>query len=285
MLRLTLLQNITSLLCEYESISLLQQTCQLPDINFTELCEQSEFHKKLLHSVEVSVRVASNHRSMSAELLEMLLGDPKKLQQQIDWLQENMLQLQYFHAIPKYMASLNSVMNITKNTPHSRKQDMLIDLFRNVDDLRNELRNTVGMSTESINTLLEMPLRGNKTQLIFQIHQLESCDTDAANVELEVIAGQFCNLSVMERTHKAYVLGVTLLHYLDIYNVMYKVLFPKELQTSLDQVLDLLKDLNHIKKQVASDVHPLLDAIHTLKELQQSRSTPISKLLFDLAVL
>ncbi|XP_062972176.1 glucosylceramide transporter ABCA12 [Elgaria multicarinata webbii] len=282
--RLLHLRNLTSLLCDRESIRSLQQTCQLPDVNFAELCDQSELHKKLLHSVELSDRLVTSfvkRRSLIAEFQEIVVGDPKRLQQEIYWLQEDVPLLKYFLDIPKYVASLNSVVNITKNTAHPRKQGTLIDLFRNVDGLRYDLRNTVGMSTESVNALLEMPLPENKIQLIFQIIQLELCDPDAAVPELEVITAQLCNLSFTERAHKSYILGVTLLHYLDVGNFIYKVFFPKELQTPLDNLLDLLKDLDHFKKQVASDVHPLFDAIHLLKKLQQSRNAPFSKALFQ----
>lgn len=46
-------------------------------------------------------------------------------------------------------------------------QDMLTDLFRNIDRFRDDLRNTVGMSTESIDALLEMPLPENRMQASF----------------------------------------------------------------------------------------------------------------------
>ncbi|XP_053233210.1 glucosylceramide transporter ABCA12 [Podarcis raffonei] len=282
MLRLTHLQNLTSLLCDHESIRSLQQTCQLPGVGFAELCDQSEFHKKLLRGIELSDRIVTsfmNHSRVSREFRDIVIGDPEKLQQQINRLQENVPQLKYIRDIPQYMASLDSIMNITQNTIHSRKQDMLIDLFRNVDLLKNDLRNVVGMSAESINALMEMPLPENRTQLIFWILELESCDTNAAGAELGVVAKQFCNLPLTERVHKSYVLGVTLLHYLDVYSFMYKVLFPMELQTSLGKVLALLKDLDHIKEQVASDIRPLLDAIHSLKKLRQSRNVPLSKAL------
>ncbi|XP_008111746.2 glucosylceramide transporter ABCA12 isoform X1 [Anolis carolinensis] len=282
MSRLAHLQNLTSLLCDSERIKSLQQTCQLPDVNFVELCDESEYHKKLLHHLERSDHVVTNsinRRSVSAEFKEMLIGNPQKLQQQIVWLQENVPKLQYFQDISAYMASLNSILNITKNITHSRKQDMLIDLFRNEDSLRNDLRSVVGMSEESINALLEMPLPENRTQLIFQILQLEFCYVDATDAKLEVVAKEFCHLSLTERAHKSYLLGVTFLHYLDVYNFMYKMFSPKELQISLDQVFDLLKELNHFKKKVISDVHPLLDAIHSLKKLRQSRNAPFSKAL------
>nr|XP_060637352.1 glucosylceramide transporter ABCA12 [Anolis sagrei ordinatus] len=280
MSRLPHLQNLTSLLCDSEVIKSLQQTCQLPDVNFVELCDESEYHKKLLHRLGLSDHVVTNsinRRSVSAEFQEMLIGNPKKLQQQIVWLQENVPHLQYFQDISAYMASLNSIVNITKNITHSRKQDTLINLFRNEDSLRNDLRSVVGMSEESLNALLEMPLPENRTQLIFQILQLEFCYVDVTDAKPEVVAKEFCNLSLTERAHKSYLLGVTFLHYLDVYSFVYKMFFPKELQTPLDQVFDLLKELNHFKEKVISDVRPLLDAVHSLKKLRQSRNAPFSK--------
>uniref|UniRef100_A0ABM5EKU5 Glucosylceramide transporter ABCA12 n=1 Tax=Pogona vitticeps TaxID=103695 RepID=A0ABM5EKU5_9SAUR len=281
-LKLIRLRNLTSLLCDHESIRSLQQTCQLPDISFTELCSQSEFHKKLLHAVELSGRAVTSSikpRCVSEEIREIVIGDPQKIHQQINWLQENVPQLTYLRDIPKYIASLNSIMNFTKNMTYSRKQDMLMDLFRNVDDLRNDLRNLIGMSSESINALMEMPLPENRTQLIFQVLQLEPCDTDANDAKLELVTQQFCHLSLAERAHKSYLLGVTFLHYLDVYNFIYKVLLPKEAQTSLDKILGLLKELESFRKQIASDIRPVLDAIHSLKKLRQSRNAPLSKAL------
>uniref|UniRef100_A0A803TXY9 ATP binding cassette subfamily A member 12 n=1 Tax=Anolis carolinensis TaxID=28377 RepID=A0A803TXY9_ANOCA len=175
------LQNLTSLLCDSERIKSLQQTCQLPDVNFVELCDESEYHKKLLHHLERSDHVVTN-----------------SINRRMWFLEEKLIFNFYF-------------------------KDMLIDLFRNEDSLRNDLRSVVGMSEESINALLEMPLPENRTQLIFQILQLEFCYVDATDAKLEVVAKEFCHLSLTERAHKSYLLGVTFLHYLDVYNFMYKV--------------------------------------------------------------
>lgn len=42
---------------------------------------------------------------------------------------------------------------------------MIVDLFRNVDHLKEDLRNMVGMSVESIDALLETPLPENRTEV------------------------------------------------------------------------------------------------------------------------
>uniref|UniRef100_A0A803TPX1 ATP binding cassette subfamily A member 12 n=1 Tax=Anolis carolinensis TaxID=28377 RepID=A0A803TPX1_ANOCA len=226
MVALAHLQNLTSLLCDSERIKSLQQTCQLPDVNFVELCDESEYHKKLLHHLERSDHVVTNSINL--------------------WFLEEKLIFNFYF------------------------KDMLIDLFRNEDSLRNDLRSVVGMSEESINALLEMPLPENRTQLIFQILQLEFCYVDATDAKLEVVAKEFCHLSLTERAHKSYLLGVTFLHYLDVYNFMYKVCI-----TSCNS-----KTYFKSSRHVISDVHPLLDAIHSLKKLRQSRNAPFSKVGF-----
>ncbi|XP_066478185.1 glucosylceramide transporter ABCA12 [Tiliqua scincoides] len=284
MLRLSHLQDMTSLLCDSESIRSLQETCQLPDTSFSDLCRHSESHKKLLHDIELSDHIVTSlikQRNVTEEFRKIVIGDLSKLQKHITWFQESVPQLNYFRNIPRYMASVNSILNITKNTAHSKKQDMLTDLFRNVDRFRDDLRNTIGMSPESIDALMKMPLPENRMQLLFQILQLESCNTNALDAQLEVVAKEFCSLSLTERTRRSYIAGITVLRYLDVYKFIYKVLLPKELQTSLDQMTDLLKDLDHFKNQFASDLHPLLVAIHSLKDLKKSRSVPLTKALFQ----
>ncbi|XP_060113052.1 glucosylceramide transporter ABCA12 [Heteronotia binoei] len=280
--RLSRLQNVTSALCDSERLQAAQQSCQLPKVSFGDLCRQSRFHRKLLHGIALNDQLVSSlirHRGLPRELREMLLGDPTKLQQEIHWFRENVPQLHYIQDIPQYVASVNSIVNHTKIAAHSKKQDMIIDLFRNVGRLKEDLRTVVGMSEESRDALLEMPLPENRTELLFEMLQLESCRNGGADAKLEIVAKDFCNLSLPERVHKSYLLGITLLRYLDVYNFMYKMLFPKELQSSLDKVFGLLQELDHFKNRVESDVQPLLDAIHSLKKLRQSRNAPLSKAL------
>ncbi|XP_015279544.1 PREDICTED: ATP-binding cassette sub-family A member 12 [Gekko japonicus] len=283
MFRLSRLQNLTSALCDAEWLRAAQQACQLPDLSFVDLCRQSRFHRKLLHGVALSDRLATsliNHGRMPGELREILVGDPTKLQQEIKWFRENVPQFHYLQDIPRYLASVNSLVNHTKTAAHSKKQDTIIDLFRDVDRLKEDLRNVVGMSVEGTEALLEMPLPENRTELFFEMLQLESCPNGGADAKLGIVAEDFCNLPLTERVHKSYVLGITLLRYLDVYNFMYKMLFPKEVQASLDKVSGLLHELDHFKSRVESDVRPLLDAIHSLKKMRQSRNAPLSKALF-----
>ncbi|XP_032301868.1 ATP-binding cassette sub-family A member 12 [Coturnix japonica] len=281
-LKISLLRNLTALLCDYESFKSIQHICHLPNVSFGELCEQSQSHEQLLRAIELSNQVVTNvlnGRRVSKELWNVLIGDATDVQAQIMWFEENVPEIAFFQEIPQYMSALNSMLNITENLTDSSVPEKLRDVFKNVDQLKEDLKNTTRMSTASIDALLEASLPENSSHLISQILQLESCSIRPSDPHLQTVAEEFCNLSLSERTRETYILGVTLLRHLDIYNFLYKVLFPKEIQKPVDKILNLLTKMKHFRHRVESDVDPLLQAIHSLKKLRQNRRMPLSKAL------
>ncbi|KAJ7419550.1 ATP-binding cassette sub-family A member 12 [Willisornis vidua] len=282
-LKISHLQDLTTLLCDYESVKSIQQLCHLPEVGFGELCEQGQSHEQLLRAMELSSQVVTsvlNHRRISQELQNVLIGDATNLQAQLKWLQENVPEITLFQEIPQYMTTLNSMLNITESLVNSSKQEKVRDVFKNVDQLKEDLRNTTGMSAASIDALLEASLPENSGQLISQLLQLESCSVHPADPQLQTVAEEFCKLPLSERTRETYILGVTLLRHLDVYNFLYKMFFPKELQKPMDKMLGLLTKMKYFRHQVESGVDPLLQAIHSLKKLRQSRKMPLTKALF-----
>uniref|UniRef100_A0A8C8SU25 ATP binding cassette subfamily A member 12 n=1 Tax=Pelusios castaneus TaxID=367368 RepID=A0A8C8SU25_9SAUR len=278
-LKTSRLQSMIKLLCDYKSFKSLQHICQLPNVSFEALCEQSQFYEQLLRSIELSnllMKDVANHNMVSRELQDILIGDPTKIQSQMNWFQENMPQIDYFKDIPRYVAKMRSMINTTENATVSKKPEMLMAVFKNVDQLKEELRNETGMSTANIKALMEMPLPEN----ISQVLHLESCAVHPADPKLGAVVKEFCNLSLPERSRQSYILGVVLLRHLDIYHFLYKMFFPKELQKSMDQMFGLLKDMKHFRNQLASGMRPLLEAINSFKNLRQSRNVPLSKALF-----
>uniref|UniRef100_G1MX17 ATP binding cassette subfamily A member 12 n=1 Tax=Meleagris gallopavo TaxID=9103 RepID=G1MX17_MELGA len=262
---ISLLRNLTTLLCDYESFKSIQHICHLPNVSFGELCEQSQSHEQLLRAIELSNQVVTNilnSRRVSKELWNVLIGDATDVQAQMKWFQEN---------VPEISSCINfCLISFTEK---------LRDVFKNVDQLKEDLKNTTRMSTTSIDALLEASLPENSSHLISQILQLESCSIRPSDPHLQIVAEEFCNLTLSERTRQTYILGVTLLRHLDVYNFLYKMLFSKEIQKPMDKILNLLTKMKYFRHQVESDVDPLLQAIHSLKKLQQSRRMPLSKVL------
>ncbi|XP_025903800.1 ATP-binding cassette sub-family A member 12 [Nothoprocta perdicaria] len=279
-LKISRLRDLTRLLCDYESFESIQRICHLPNVSFGDLCEQSESHEQLLRTIELSNQFVANvlnHRRVSQELQDILIGDATNIQSQVKWFQENVPEIAFFQEIPQYMTTLDSMLNITENLRDTSEQEKLREMFKNVEQLKEDLRNTTGMSVAGIDALLEASLPENITQLISQIFQLESCTVHPADTQLQRVAEEFCNLSLSERSRKTYILGVTLLRHLDIYNFLYKMFFPKELQKPVDKMLGLLTQMKYFRHQVESGMHPLLQAIHSLNKLRQSRNVPLSK--------
>ncbi|XP_067994108.1 glucosylceramide transporter ABCA12 [Melanerpes formicivorus] len=282
-LKISRLRDLTALLCDYESFKSIQQICHLPDVSFGELCEQSQSHEQLLRAIEVSNQVVTNvlnHRRISQELQTVLIGNATNIQAQMKWFHENVPEIAFFQEIPQYVTALNSMLNMTENLTDSNKQERLGDVFKNVDQLKQDLKKATRMSIASIDALLEASLPENSSQLISQILQLESCSVRPADPQLQIAVEEFCNLSLSERTRETYILGVTLLRHLDIYNFLYKMFFPKELQKPVDKMLGLLTKMKYFRHEVESGVDPLLQAIHSLKKLRQSRNVPLTKALF-----
>uniref|UniRef100_A0A8D2N1N7 ATP binding cassette subfamily A member 12 n=1 Tax=Zonotrichia albicollis TaxID=44394 RepID=A0A8D2N1N7_ZONAL len=278
------LQNPT-LLCNSESFQSIQQLCHLPEAPSGELCEQGQAQEQLLRAAELSSQLVASmlsHRRISQELQNVLIGDATDIQAQLKWLQENVPEIAFFQEIPQYVATLNSMLNVTEGFTDSSKQGTLLDVFKNVEQLKEDLRNTTGMSTASIDALLEAAFPENSSQLLSQVLQLESCSAHPTDPQLQVVLQELCSLPVPERTRRTYLLGVTLLRHLDIYNFLYKVsmFFPKELQKPMDKMLGLLTKMKYFRHQVESGIDPLLQAIHSLKKLRQSRKMPLTKALF-----
>uniref|UniRef100_A0A8D0GSN9 ATP binding cassette subfamily A member 12 n=1 Tax=Sphenodon punctatus TaxID=8508 RepID=A0A8D0GSN9_SPHPU len=265
-LKLSRLRNLTNLLCDYESFSMLQQTCQLPDTNFGSLCEQSQFHDRLLHGIELSERIVTkviNHKILLHQF------------------HENVPHMNYFQDIPQYIASVDSMINATEKEADSEKQEMLKDMFKNVYELREQLKNSAGMSTASINALMKLPLPENRAQLFSEILHLGLCDNPEASPELEAVAQEFCNLSLPARARQSYIVGIVFFRHLDVYVFVSKMFFPKDLQKSLNKIMVLLTELKHYKNQIASGIYPLLETINSFKSLRQSRNVPLSKVCIN----
>lgn len=87
-LKISHLRDLTTLLCDYESFESIQHICHLPNVSFGELCEQSQSREQLLHTIELSNEVVTNvlnHRRISQELQNVLIGDATNIQTQIKW--------------------------------------------------------------------------------------------------------------------------------------------------------------------------------------------------------
>ncbi|XP_028924307.2 ATP-binding cassette sub-family A member 12 [Ornithorhynchus anatinus] len=278
--KLSQLRNLTQLLCELETFSAVQETCQIPNLSFGELCEESQFHVQFLKAAELGTEITAsvlNHDNIvSQKLQDLLTGDPSKVNLNVDWFLEQALQMNYLENITALMPTLKSMLHIN-NTVSASKPGQLMDMFKNVDHLKEDLHRVTGMSNSSIDVLLEMPIPENRDEVVSHVFFLQSCDSNITDPKLEAAVKEFCNLSVPERSRKFYLIGVTLLHHLDIYNFTYKVFFPREDQEPIEKMLDLFLRLKDFLNQMAAGTHPLLDKMKSLRQMPLARSVPLTQ--------
>ncbi|XP_038195780.1 ATP-binding cassette sub-family A member 12 isoform X2 [Arvicola amphibius] len=278
--KLSQLRNLTELLCESEMFSAIEGSCQLSNISFGRLCKDHAFHVQLIEAAELGADIATGFlyqdNIVSAKLRDLLTGDPSKIDLNMDWLLEQVLQTNYLENITQLIPTVEAMLHVNTSAESSEQPGQLIEMFKNIEELKEELR-AIGMSNASIDKLLAIPIPDNRAEIISRVFWLHSCDANVTNPKLEDAMKEFCKLPLPERSHQSYLIGITLLHYLDIYNFTYKVFFPKKDQKPVERMMELFIKLKKILNQLASGAHPLLDRMRSLKQMHLSRSVPLTQ--------
>lgn len=281
--KLSQLRNLTELLCESETFSSIEKSCQFPNMSFKRLCEDHAFHLQLIEVAELGTDLASgllyHDNILSAKLRDLLTGDPSKINLDMDWLLEQALQMNYLENITRLIPTVEAMLHVNTSADASEQPGQLIEMFKNIDLLKEDLR-AIGMSNTSIDKLLAIPIPDNRAEIISRVFWLHSCDTNVTNPKLEDAMKEFCKLPLPERSHQSYLIGLTLLHYLDIYNFTYKVFFPRKDQKPIERMMELFIKLREILNQLASGTHPLLDKMRSLKQMHLPRNVPLTQAMY-----
>lgn len=281
--KLSQLRNLTELLCESETFSSIEKSCQFPNMSFKRLCEDHAFHLQLIEVAELGTDLASgllyHDNILSAKLRDLLTGDPSKINLDMDWLLEQALQMNYLENITRLIPTVEAMLHVNTSADASEQPGQLIEMFKNIDLLKEDLR-AIGMSNTSIDKLLAIPIPDNRAEIISRVFWLHSCDTNVTNPKLEDAMKEFCKLPLPERSHQSYLIGLTLLHYLDIYNFTYKVFFPRKDQKPMERMMELFIKLREILNQLASGTHPLLDKMRSLRQMHLPRNVPLTQAMY-----
>ncbi|XP_058520235.1 glucosylceramide transporter ABCA12 [Ochotona princeps] len=282
--KLSQLQNLTKLLCESETFNLIEKSCVLSNVSFRGLCEESVFHVQLLEAAELGTELATgllcHDNILSKKLRDLLTGDPSKINLNMDQFLEEALQMNYLENITQLIPTIEAMLHVNNSADTSSKPGQLIEMFKNIEELKEELRRTTGMSDNSIDKLLAIPIPDNRAEIISRVFWLQSCNTNITNPKLEEALKEFCSLPLPERSRQSYLIALTLLHYLDIYNFTYKVLFPREDQQPVEKMMELFVRLKEILNQVASGTHPLLEKMRSLNQMHLPRSVPLTQAMY-----
>uniref|UniRef100_G1PPF2 ATP binding cassette subfamily A member 12 n=1 Tax=Myotis lucifugus TaxID=59463 RepID=G1PPF2_MYOLU len=278
------LRHLTKLLCEPETFSSVEKMCQLSGMNFRSLCEESAFHVQLLEAAELGTEIATSllyqDNIISKNLKDLLTGDSVKINLNMDQFLEQALQMNYLENITRLIPAIEATLHVNNSADTSEKPGQLIEMFKNVEELKEELRRMTGMSNRSIDNLLAIPIPDNRAEIISRVFWLHSCDANRTNPKLEDAMKEFCSLPLPERSRQSYLIGITLLHYLDIYNFTYKYFYPREDQKPVEKLIELFMKLKGILNQLASGTRPLLSKMRSLKQMHLPRSVPLTQAMY-----
>ncbi|XP_077011154.1 glucosylceramide transporter ABCA12 isoform X2 [Tamandua tetradactyla] len=282
--KLSQLRNLTELLCEPETFNSIEKMCQLSEMSFGNLCEESAFHVQFLEAAELSTDIATgllyHDNIISKKLKDLLTGDPSKINLNMDRFLEEALQMNYLENITRLIPTIEVMLHVNSSAEASEKTGQLIEMFKNVEELKEELRRTTGMSNMSVDKLLAIPIPDKRAEIISRVFWLHSCDANITNLKLEDAMKEFCNLTLPERSRQSYLIGLTLLHYLDIYNFTYKVFFPREDQNPVEKIIELFIRLKEALNHMASGTGPLLDKMKSMKQMHLPRSIPLTQAMY-----
>ncbi|KAM4836521.1 glucosylceramide transporter ABCA12 isoform 2-T2 [Thomomys bottae] len=282
--KLSQLRNLTELLCESETFTSIAKSCQISPVSFESLCQDNGFHVQLLEAAELGTEIATSllyHDNMVSEkLMKLLTGDPSKISINMNGLLEQALQMKYLENITQLIPTIEAILHVNNSADTSEDPGQLIEMFRNVEELKEDLKRTTGMSNSTVDKLLAIPIPDNRVEIISRVFWLHSCDANVTNPKLEDAMKEFCKLPLSERSQQSYLIGLTLLHYLDIYNFTYKVFFPRKDQKPVEKMIELFIRLKEILNRMASGTHPLLDKMKSLKQMHLSRSVPLTQEMY-----
>ncbi|MEJ1272000.1 hypothetical protein NN561_002848 [Cricetulus griseus] len=165
--KLSQLRNLTELLCESETISSIEKSCQLTNMSFGRLCEDHTFHLQLIEAAELGADIATgllyHDNVISAKLRDLLTGDPSKINLNMDWLLEQALQMNYLENITQLIPTVEAMLHVNRSADASKQPGQLIEMFKNIEELKEELR-AIGMSNTSIDKMLAIPIPDNRAE-------------------------------------------------------------------------------------------------------------------------
>ncbi|KAM6179073.1 glucosylceramide transporter ABCA12 isoform 2-T2 [Rhynchocyon petersi] len=279
--KLSQLRELTELLCDPEMFESMEKSCPRSHVSFGNMCEENTMHVQVLQAAELGADIASgllyHDNVISGKLRDLLTGDPSKIDLNIDGFLEQALQMNYLENITRLIPTIEAMLHVNSSEETSGKPGQLIEMFNNVEELKEELGRTTGLSNISVNKMLAIPIPDNRAEIISRVFWLHSCDANISNPKLEDAMQEFCSWPLLERSRQSYLIGLTFLHYLDIYNFTYKVFFPRQDQKPVEKMIELFIRLKEIFNQMASSSSLLLDKMRSLKQMHLPRSVPFTQ--------
>ncbi|XP_046700800.1 glucosylceramide transporter ABCA12-like [Silurus meridionalis] len=163
-------------------------------------------------------------------LYQKIIGDPNTYDLKVDWttILSNLLGID-ISALPSLKANQTTLSNVKVS-----------DMLKNKSMFVSKVTRYTSIPPQVLNTLLELPLPKSNLQILSLLVNLQHC-TDLSSLQLDpessLIYSAFCSLKVQEW----YSLVVLSAQYINMENVMYKLMLSSEIQGLFDILVQMVK--------------------------------------------
>ncbi|XP_078536724.1 glucosylceramide transporter ABCA12 [Lissotriton helveticus] len=262
-LKVSQLQNLTNLMCDSSKIGPATETCQLP---CQYLLQTLNMMKLGFHSL-TATRAANDIKSRAAtdtttnvayssnSVLNTLLQNIAAQLKSINWIPSDFLPLGSLQNMSQYFA-LAGLPNLIVPVPQ------VGNIFGNVNDTKLDLIKTAGLSSENVDAMMEVTITNTTFQMIAWFQQLYACSKDPSLVPPPLRV--FCNMSALQ----GYQMAIVLLRNVDLFNFVYRMYLPLELQNSIDTAIIGLTQLAGALKEKMAALPSIEETTSQLNQLQ-----------------
>ncbi|KAM8934127.1 glucosylceramide transporter ABCA12-like [Pelodytes ibericus] len=223
------LQNLTSVLCEFSSST----SCVLA-------CQYHTLLKNTLQLVVTGIQNITTAASTTTSSLIMTTVTEKLWQFVQDLLSSvfnSVIPFQDLQLVSEQLSSLTELVGLPNVTTSPDIKVTIGNIFGNNITVMNALSQVVKLNQSSIQSLMEVPIPDNMTQILSWIVQLSQCHSN-----LSLVPGslqEFCDLSPTQ----GYQMAIIFLQNVDVTKLLYKLILPASWETNIDYLLTVLSKL------------------------------------------
>ncbi|KAI1885293.1 hypothetical protein AGOR_G00218660 [Albula goreensis] len=244
--------------CELENADVAQDLYVAMSLTPGFLCEMGIPAVQALHMLSSSLLKdgADNLQSFSDMLFETFVGDPTKYNVNTNWTSALSNNLGF------NVSNLRS-LNISAGPLGEVK---VSDLLRNKTAFVMDVMYLTSIPADVLNFLMDIVLPNSNLQLLAWLADMRHCDdpsTLALNQTEELIFKVFCSLP----PHEWYNFLVLVARYINVENIIYRLMLSNDMQSLVGTMLQMLKFLTDMMGKLLPAIDQLQGYLESIKDL------------------
>ncbi|XP_069472035.1 glucosylceramide transporter ABCA12 isoform X2 [Ambystoma mexicanum] len=265
-LKISQLQNLTSLLCEPGSFGSGEEACRLPCQYILQVLNTVELGIKLPTESKTASGImmraapgtAASNSSTTGTFLDTILQNIASEINSINWVPSNLIPTDILQNMTQYLSLLGKNITLSSLTP----QVKVANLFGDVIKTKKELNLKVGLPLVNIDAMMDVNITNTTFQMIAWFRELNKCSKDPSLVpeKLQV----FCTMPALQ----GYQMAIVLLQNLDVFSFAYRMYLPQKLQDVIDIAANGLVIMNEALNNVTKKLPPIQEVNSMINQAQ-----------------